>query len=242
MSGEARTPPTRSSATIAPTGAGGRLPAKEALTPDAKLVSTKDSKPYRLTEAGKVDNDRSLVMSLPPSLSFTTNACIVELKTRARLALKALRAGDPALLARAKQASGRPAFVPQEWQLRHALAVVAQCVGFQHWEHARTVLGGDARAGEDMGRFWHAPGCGRLLNHWFARHDEALAFLRTHEGWALLPYARQFVVADGEYLQELRLSPQLADGSFDAVAEYGSPRWLAWCEARLRTSPAHWMR
>jgi hypothetical protein len=167
----------------------------------------------------------------------------VELKTRARLALKALRSGDVTLLARARQASGRPAFVPEEWQLRHALAVVAQCVGFHHWEHARTVLGGDAHPGEDMGRFWHAPGCDRLLNHWFARHDEAAAFQRTESRSALLPYARQFVVAGTEYLQELGLAPQLvADDGFDAVAEYGSARWLAWSEARLRTPAAHWIR
>src|SRR3954447_9819818 len=57
-----------------PSGAGGRLPAKEALTPDAKLISASDSKPYRLTEAGKVDNDWSLAMSVPPPLSVVTGA------------------------------------------------------------------------------------------------------------------------------------------------------------------------
>jgi hypothetical protein len=49
----------------------------------------------------------------------------------------------------------------------------------------------------------------------------------------LLPYGRQFVVVQVDYLRELGLPTEMQDG-FDAVAAYGSPRWLAWCSARLR--------
>lgn len=173
------------------------------------------------------------------------NACIVELKTRARIALKALRAGDDALVRRAARVSGAPAYVPPEWQLRHALALAAQAVGFRHWEHARSVLGGEAHAGDDMGRFWHAPACETLLNHWFARYDEAAAFQQETPAATLLTYGRQFVVVGADYLREIGVGqalPEAAAERFDAVRAYGSDRWLQWCEARLRAPAGTWVR
>jgi hypothetical protein len=173
------------------------------------------------------------------------NACIVELKTRARIALKALRAGDDALVRRAAKVSGTQAYVPTEWQLRHALALVAQAVGFRHWEHARSVLGGEAHAGDDMGRFWHAPACEALLNHWFAHYVEAAAFQQEMRDATLLTYGRQFVVVGADYLREIGVAkplPQAAAERFDAVRQYGSDRWLQWCEARLRAPADTWVR
>lgn len=173
------------------------------------------------------------------------NACITELKTRARIALKALRAGDTSLVQRAALASGTRPYVPEEWQLRHALALVAQSVGFRHWEHARSVLGGQARMGDDMGRFWHAPACDAFLNQWFARHAEAVECQRASPGTALLTFGRQFVVVGESYLREIGLAervPEAAAEPFDAAAQYGSPRWLQWCDARLRAPPSAWGR
>lgn len=173
------------------------------------------------------------------------NACIVELKTRARIALKALRAGDDALVRRAAMVSGMRPYVPPEWQLRHALALVAQAVGFRHWEHARSVLGGEAHAGDDLGRFWHAPACEALLNHWFAHYPEAAAFQQETPGATLLTHARQFVVVGADYLREIGVAaglPGAAAERFDAVRQYGSERWLQWCEVRLRAPAATWVR
>src|SRR5438552_124136 len=87
---------------------------------------------------------------------------LIELKTRARLRLNA--ADD------------------DEVRLRDCLNLVAREVGFAHWEHARTVLGGLAATGEDMGTFWHAPRTGILLNEWFAHREEAQAALRRSPG------------------------------------------------------------
>ena len=173
------------------------------------------------------------------------NACIVELKTRARIALKALRAGDDALVRRAAQVSGTRAYVPPEWQLRHALALVAQAVGFRHWEHARSVLGGEAHARSAPCRRRHAPACETLLNHWFARYDEAAAFQQETPAATLLTYGRQFVVVGADYLREIGVAqafPEAAAERFDAVRAYGSDRWLQWCEARLRTPAGTWAR
>lgn len=174
------------------------------------------------------------------------NAAVQELKTRARIGLKALKAGDLGLVERAGGGAARKGPLPPEWQLRHALSLVAQGVGFRHWEHARSVLGGLARPGDDMGTFWHALGCSGLLNHWFARHDEAADFLRARGGAALLTYRRQYLVVDEHYLRELGLADRLPqpDGApaFDAVADYGSPRWVEWCMARLRAPLGTWRR
>jgi hypothetical protein len=182
---------------------------------------------------------------MSPSSPPASASGIAELKTRARLGLKALRSGDKSLLQRAAQVSGRQPFEPPEWKLRHVLALVAQSVGFRHWEHARTVLGGDARAGEDMGRFWHGPRCESLLNHWFASHADASAMHAGAGDATLLAYGRQFVVVGAPYLHEIGITERIPDATaqrFDAVREYGSKRWLAWCDARLRAPVETWVR
>jgi hypothetical protein len=110
-------------------------------------------------------------------------------------------------------------------------------VGFSNWEHGRRVLTGEAAAGDDMGTFWHSPSCNVLLNAWFARHDEARSALAAARGGYLLPYRRQFVVVQGEFIRELGLDP--ADPGWDEaqrdlVQAYGSAAWLALALRRLK--------
>ena len=181
-----------------------------------------------------VNTIRSVVLSNP-----SVNACIVELKTRARLGLNALAAGDLTLLERAQSASRLKIPVPEHWQLRHALTLVSRSLGFSTWEQTRRVLGGLAEAGDDMGGFWHAPGCSSLLNHWYADYRSALERLQSRDGLVLFPYRRQFVVVGPPYLRELGLElPGGAgeDERMDLVSLYGSPIWLRLCLARLRAS------
>lgn len=144
---------------------------------------------------------------------------LAELKVRARLRLNA---------ARRDGAEG-------DRKLRHCLNEVAQDAGFAHWEHARRVLAGEAAPGEDMGAFWHAPGCDALLNQWFADAATARAALRP--GRYLLPFRRQFVVVEAPYLRELGLDP--ADPAWrtlggDLVAGYGTAAWHALAKGRMR--------
>lgn len=133
-----------------------------------------------------------------------------ELRTRARLWLKARqRAGD------------------DEARLRDGLREAARGVGFRHWDHARRVLGGLARPGEDFGAFWHAPRCVHLLNEWHADLAVARASRDAGQAW-LLPYARQFVVVREPYLREIGLDP--ADPAWaaigrDLVAGCGTSAW-----------------
>lgn len=149
---------------------------------------------------------------------------VEELKVRARLRLNAVR--------RAREAG--------DLRLRDCLHGAARAVGFLHWEHARRVLGGLAAAGDDMGTFWHAPRCSVLLNHWYADAARAReAHART--GGFLLPYRRQFVAVQDDFIRELGLDP--ADEAWsalrrDIVSGYGSPAWAALCMRRLRASAA----
>ena len=48
-----------------------------------------------------------------------------------------------------------------------------------------------------------------------------------------------------DYLREIGVASTLPDAAserFDAVRQYGSDRWLQWCEARLRAPVATWVR
>lgn len=153
------------------------------------------------------------------------NALLRELKTRARLRLNAARRGEGA------------GDESREPKLRDCLNAVSRDAGFAHWEHARTVLGGDAATGADIGAFWYAPGCAALLNQWFADYDAASAVHARERGAFLLPYRRQFVVVKAEFIRELGLDP--GDASWEAVGRdlaraYASPAWVALASQRLR--------
>jgi hypothetical protein len=160
---------------------------------------------------------------------------IVELKTRARLRLNALRRGPGAAAPSAgPQADAGPAAAGI--RLRDCLDAVARDLGFAHWEHARSVLGGLAAPGDDLGTFWHAPHSGILLNEWFARLDEARAAVQRQPAAFLLPYRRQFVVVQADFVRELGLDP--ADAAWEAIARdlvrgYGTPAWQALARRRM---------
>lgn len=172
------------------------------------------------------------------------NAAIVELKTRARLGLNALRRGELELFERARAVSGMAHAIPSEWRLRQVFTLVSRSVGFSNWDQARRVLGGQAEKGDDMGTFWHAPRCHGLLNHWFAQHAQAQACLRDLPDAVLLPYRRQFVVAGPPYVTELGLArdePAWAACERDLVAGYASAAWLRLCVQRLAAPATAWV-
>jgi hypothetical protein len=149
-------------------------------------------------------------------------ALLDELKVRARLALNAAR----------RQAAGAG-----EIQLRHCLNQAARDAGFAHWEHARAVLGGLAAREDDMGTFWHAPRTGVLLNLWLARYEQAQAALAADPQAFLLPYRRQFMVVQADFIEELGVDarhPAWADISHDLVAAYGGDAWLLLAGQRLK--------
>lgn len=170
---------------------------------------------------------------------------VAELKTRARLGLNAALRGDFCLLAWAESMGCKPVAAPAQWRLGACLALIAQSIGFQSWEHALRILGGQARAADDMGAFWHAPACCSLLNHWFGNYEQARAFLEQTRDHVLLPYRRQYLVVGAAYLKELSLpleQPEWQAVSHDLVAEYGSVAWQRLCVLRLGPRLLHWSK
>ena len=149
------------------------------------------------------------------------NSALDELKTRARVRLnRARREG-----------------VAGSLRLADCLHDAARAVGFVHWEHARHVLGGQARPGDDLGDFWHAPGTGILLHQWFARHEDALAVLGTDRTAYLLPYRRQCFIVQAPFIQALCLDPDDPHWGalrHDLVAGLGTPAWQALAARRVR--------
>jgi len=181
------------------------------------------------------DSNASASIDFPPFDGFS-NDLLHELKVRARLRLNALHAGDAAVLAYAQHIVRRRRWsLPSEWKLQHALNIVANELDFRDWQHARLVLSGKAKMGEDMGGFWYSPRGMLLLNHWFARYDDAKRFQRQAERW-LFPYGKQFVVGDRNYLREMSLDPQSLlwkQVDRDLVECYGDPLWQQLCAMRL---------
>lgn len=153
------------------------------------------------------------------------NTLVTELKTRARLRLNGIR----------READGDAA----DQRLRDCLNAVAREIGFLHWQHARNVLSGQATRHDDMGTFWHTRRCDGLLNHWFAHYERAREALAVSEHRVLVPYRKQFIVVDGNYLKELGLSiddEAWASAKRDLVQAYGGEAWLGLSERRLAAS------
>ncbi|WP_266158103.1 hypothetical protein [Dyella silvatica] len=160
-----------------------------------------------------------------------------EIKIRARLRLKDLLNETPDAIFHARWVSRKRRWAwPEKWKLTQALNLVCAELGFQDWQHARCVLHGQARPGDDMGGLWYDLRCQLLLNHWFASYDEARRFCAGETSRFLFPFARQIVVGDENFVRRLGLdpaSPRWQETGRDLVAGYGTPAWRALCHDRL---------
>jgi hypothetical protein len=162
---------------------------------------------------------------------------IEELKIRAKLLRKALDNADQSALERAHRICKKRRWtVPQQWPLSKCLNLVAAESGFGQWDHARRVLGGEAARGGDMGTLWHDERCIGMINDWYAGYADARAARQAGENRYLLPYARQFIVAEAAFIEALGLAPAgqewVAIGR-DLAAGYGTPAWQALALQRL---------
>ena len=172
------------------------------------------------------------------------NAPVDELKTRARMLLKLLQSGFVPAQKRARVLGRLHDWdMPDEWQLRHCLNLVAAEIGFQNWEHARNYLGGTAATAHDSGDFWYGKELSAFMHAWFANYAEAKEHLRTqnqHETRCfLLPYRAQFFVAQAEAMHAIGLSTDSTiwqPMAYDLVSGYGSESWLCLCQQRLQLS------
>jgi hypothetical protein len=235
----------------------GRLPAQEALTLPIVISQARHRFPKRrdcLTtnpmpgcsgnarrHRGSCHAHRYTRFGLSSSAD---DELLTELKTRARIRLNALRRGEAEVMSYARWIAVRRRWkLPEQWRLHHALNLVAAAVGFRDWSHAHRVLSGRAPTGTDMGGLWYDYRCQLLLNHWFARYDEAQAFIAQSPDHWLFPFGTQFVVGEAAFVRQLGLdpdSPLLRDPQRDVHSIYGTARWRSLCALRLtatRTTP-----
>ena len=144
-----------------------------------------------------------------------------ELTIRAEILQNRLAAGSAAALSRLRalpemRHAGEPALavLAKDMRHKHCLAVVARECGFSSWEHAHRVLDGDPRE-TDFGTLLHGAGLSSVLNVWFAKYEEARAFLddapRGGARLYLLAYRRDFFAADHHFIAALGLDPDDAD-------------------------------
>ncbi len=113
--------------------------------------------------------------------------------------LKAMRGDDELSHAAAMSRFARLATLipPDQMQLKHALAVVANEAGFPSWAALK-----QAAEGLDLSEFFAAPGLKDSINHWFATYEEAKAHQSAHGG-ILLPYRHQCFVTSDEILPRM---------------------------------------
>jgi hypothetical protein len=143
-----------------------------------------------------------------------------ELKTRAEILHHRVSSGDEDALLRirvlpelSKLTGEALSAAVSEVRRKHCLTVVAREHGFVSWEQARRVLEGTEDE-VDRGTLLY-PAQGGALNVWFSTYEEARAHLDETRGRGeqtyLLPYRRQFLVAEGLFIEAIGLDPTDAD-------------------------------
>ncbi|UJR85239.1 hypothetical protein [Sandaracinus amylolyticus] len=135
---------------------------------------------------------------------------IDDLKHRARLLHRAAQAKDPTALARLR-ALATLRDLDDETLARtvrraHALAVIAEELGFRSWAHVVAVIRGDDDE-RDRGTWLYPRECGGHFNVWSASYDEARTIRAEHGGF-LLPYRHHFVIVDEAYIETAGLDPK----------------------------------
>lgn len=151
---------------------------------------------------------------------------IRELNIRAKLLHHAIAAGTPAASERLRAlpelrraSSEQLAAFATRVQRKHCLAAIARETGFQSWDHATRVLGGDDTE-RDQGDLLCPRSAASFLNHWFASYPEARE-VHVDRGGYLLGYRRQCFIAGREYIAAtLGLDPDDRDWAvlgFDTV-------------------------
>ncbi len=155
-----------------------------------------------------------------------------EVKTQAKKLLKALRANND--LHDKVNISLQNMSLPtvDELQLKHCLTYVSQQLGFDNWHHAQGILSGDQNSNLtlNMGSFFYPKGAGSFINEWFSDYQQAKNALESQETtkW-LLPYKKQFIVVESNYIDVFQLNNKLsmlwAEINFDMIAGYKSKAW-----------------
>ncbi len=128
-----------------------------------------------------------------------------ELRIKAKLILKSYRTGMSSLPVWVLVDALIEPDKDSDIKLKHVLNAVAKKAGFTDWQHAVFVLDGNWCPGDDAGTFWYSPKCRALLNIWCRNLTEAEEQLAELPETILLPYKKQFIVADEDFMSALGL-------------------------------------
>lgn len=137
---------------------------------------------------------------------------IEELRRRARLLQRRVRAGDPPALRRIRAIRElRPLSdeaIADAVRRRHCLAVLARELGLSGWSHLSMLWSSPDTS--DFGTLLYPSRCGGHWNIWCASFDEARDIRAQHGGY-LLPYRHQLFIVDRHFIADLGLDPDDAD-------------------------------
>ena len=146
-------------------------------------------------------------------LGASVTDVLARLKSVARSLHKQVSKKAPLAVARMRAV---PGFAPSsdteiagETKRRHCLSVVAMELGFRGWAQLAHVLE-DGEEGADFGTILCPKRMMVHQNIWVANYLEAQQIRREHGGF-LLPYKKQFFIADGDFLLDLGLDPEAED-------------------------------
>ena len=137
---------------------------------------------------------------------------VTELKIRAEILQKQLKANEPAAFARLRalpefKRKNEAELAAAAANLRHrdCLEAVSAEWGFPGYAEAKAALAGDAPV-EDFGTLLYPRGKGPSLNRWYAHYDDAARDREICAGY-LVGYKRQFLVVERDYIESLGLDP-----------------------------------
>jgi hypothetical protein len=168
-----------------------------------------------------------------------------EYRIRASRLLKELRGGDLALALRAaNRFCSLPGFAGKargdiyngrdQLKRKHALAVVAREAGFQDWPELKASMCPNVDIGFDTSRLFQRTAT--FLNLWYRTYDEAREVLTTNPKRYLFPYRNQFVVCEGQLLEDQGID--IADPDWERIGrDWAQPldkKALARLAVRLR--------
>jgi hypothetical protein len=124
-------------------------------------------------------------------------------------------------------------------KLQEVQDFIAKKAGFHNWRHAVHYLSGGWHPGEDAGTFWYSNRCTPLLNIWCRNEEEAKAELRKMPHLLILPYKKQFILANEDYLTAIGIQSVWQQKKKEIAAEksvqYMDPDWQDLSLARIRT-------
>jgi hypothetical protein len=181
----------------------------------------------------KILKDQKMEEIAPP---YQPYKALAELKIRSKILLKAAGQNDPETtrLLLNNGAHNGP------FKHKDGLELVSKRAGFKNWRHASQILSGSAQIGEDMGTLWYDNRCQVFLNIWCRNYAEAKEQLALQVDKIMVPYKKQFIIVDNDYVRALGLDTDMANFTTeinrDLAGSYGTSIWDNFTFSRIQSA------